>query len=179
MDHNEILKFWFDELSPAQHFAKDPELDQLISSRFGAIHSSCAAGEMTDWRESVTGALAEIIVLDQFSRNIYRDTPQAFAYDGMALILAQSATNHYLQNSLSNVETAFIYMPFMHSESLVIQDKSVALFSQPGLERNHEFAIQHRDIIAKFGRFPHRNKILNRASTAEEITFLRQPNSKF
>jgi len=125
------------------------------------------------------GRLAEIIVVDQFSRNIYRGTPKAFQWDPMALCLAQEAIRVKADSELSNAKRAFIYLPYMHSESLKIHQQAVELYSAPGLELNLEFEMKHKVIIEKFGRYPHRNDILGRPSTPEEVEFLKQPGSSF
>ncbi|MBS0509186.1 MAG: DUF924 domain-containing protein [Proteobacteria bacterium] len=179
MTPESILHFWFDELTPAQHFAKDAQLDAAIGERFGATLEAAALGELFGWRTSAQGRLAEIVVLDQFSRNVYRDTPRAFAQDGMALLLAQELVAQALDRPLPSAQRAFAYMPYMHSESRVVQAQSARLFAQPGLEANLRFALQHQAIIERFGRYPHRNAILGRASSDEELEFLRQPGSAF
>lgn len=179
MTPDTILNFWFKELSPEDHFKKSDELDKRITAEFKEIHQKIALGETYMWRSSIQGRLAEIIVLDQFSRNMFRDTKEAFAYDNLALILAQEALLQDDFNQLSIEEKPFIYMPFMHSESVVIHEKAVELFSEPGLENNLDFEHRHFDIIKKFGRYPHRNEILGRTSTPEEIIFLKEPNSSF
>lgn len=179
MTHKEILHFWFTESRPEQWFEKNPAFDQLIASRFSEVHQKARRGELWTWRESLQGRLAEIIVLDQFSRNIYRDQPASFACDTVALVLAQEAVAHPQHKSLSSVEKSFLFLPFMHSESAVIHKLAVELYAIPGLEMQMEYELKHKEIIDRFGRFPHRNRILNRASTAEEIEFLKQPNSSF
>lgn len=179
MNANDVLEFWFNEIEPSQWWVKDLEFDQLIKTRYGDVHQQAAAGELFGWRDSAKGRLAEIIVLDQFSRNIYRDQPQSFAADAMALVLAQEAVALELDKSLSAGERAFLYMPYMHSESLTIHDVAVSLFESNGIQANVDFEMQHRAIIEKFGRYPHRNAILNRESTAAEIEFLTQPGSSF
>lgn len=179
MDYQAILDFWFTETSPAQWWASDPAFDQLIATRFGAVQRSAAAGELYPWRKTAKGRLAEIIVLDQFSRNIHRNTPAAFASDPMALALAQEAVATGVDQSLSALERSFVYMPYMHSESLLIHDIAVELFTANGIRNNLDFEILHRTIIARFGRYPHRNAILGRESTAQEQEFLLQPGSSF
>ena len=136
------------------------------------------ACELFEWRKNPKGRLAEIIVLDQFSRNIYRGLPESFIADPQALTLAQEAVagGH---DELEPLEKTFLYMPFMHSESLLIQDQSVRLFENLGNENNLDYAIKHREVIQRFGRFPHRNSILGRPSTVEETEFLTQPGSSF
>lgn len=177
--YDEVLKFWFSELSPEQWFAKSDSLDIEIKERFATTHTAAAMGECWTWRDSVCGRLAEIIVLDQFSRNIYRDSAQAFSQDPMALVLAQESIRQGLDRSLSASEKAFLYMPYMHSESRQVHEEAVVLFAQPGLETNYDFELQHKAIIDRFGRYPHRNKLLGRASSADETEFLRQPGSSF
>lgn len=176
---NEVLTFWFDELSPAQWFGKDVNLDKLIAQRFSKLLKSAEQCELAHWRQSADGRLAEIIVLDQFSRNIYRDQAAAFSNDPLALALAQEAITHGYDKTLSDQQKAFLYMPFMHSESKLIHQQAVELFSQSGLEYNLDFELKHKVIIDKFGRYPHRNQLLGRQSSAEEIEFLQQPNSSF
>ncbi|WP_373181691.1 DUF924 family protein [Halomonas campaniensis] len=176
---DEVIGFWFGELKPAQWFRKDPALDAEIAARFAALLEAAGRGELWSWRLSARGRLAEVIVLDQFSRNIHRDTPLAFARDPVALVLAQEAVAHRIDRHLDVAWRAFLYMPWMHSESLAIHDEALGLFDQPGLEESLRFEQRHRDIIARFGRYPHRNAILGRPSTPEELAFLEQPGSSF
>ncbi|NVJ62157.1 MAG: DUF924 domain-containing protein [Gammaproteobacteria bacterium] len=179
MDFETVLTFWFDELKPSQWWKKDFELDQLITEKFAHCHESATKGELFSWREMPEGRLAEIIVLDQFSRNIFRNDPRSFAFDGMALVLSQCAIDQQLDTKLSQTQRLFLYMPFMHSESMVIHEKAVLLFTDLGLAENLEFELKHKAIIDKYGRYPHRNEILGRASTRQELEFLEQPNSSF
>jgi uncharacterized protein (DUF924 family) len=179
MHYHTILRFWFKELSSRDWWVKNPDLDRLILMRFKDVHHKVSHGEMHHWRETAQGALAEIIVLDQFSRNIYRGSPKAFAYDGMSLILAQSAIKQHLDLQLPMQERVFFYLPFMHSESTFIHQQAVMLFSQKGMEDNLDFEYKHKEIIDQFGRYPHRNDILGRQSTREESAFLKRPNSSF
>lgn len=174
-----VLHFWFQELAPAQWWKVDPALDELIRSRFAALHQAANAGELYGWRTQPQGRLAEIIVLDQFSRNMYRGTPRAFASDPMALVLAQEAVALGVEAALQGPERAFLLMPYMHSESPLVHVQALRLFSAPGLEDNHRSALQHKAIIDRFGRYPHRNAILGRVSTAQELAFLAQPGSSF
>lgn len=174
-----IIDFWFDEIDPASWWRKDAEFDALIRRRFQSVHSAAVAGELFRWRDSPPGRLAEIIVLDQFSRNLYRDDPRAFASDGMALVLAQEAVSGGFDRQLYPVMRPFVYMPYMHSESLTIHEEAVTLFDQPGMESNLDFEYRHKAIIERFGRYPHRNEILGRLSTDEERAFLQQPGSSF
>jgi uncharacterized protein (DUF924 family) len=179
MQAQDILHFWFQELTAQQQFAKDPVLDDAMRLRFGTTLEAAARGELWAWRAAPEGRLAEIIVLDQFSRNIYRDTPRAFAQDGQALALAQELVASGMDLTLPLAQRVFAYMPYMHSESALVHAQAVALFSQPGLENNLSFELRHRAIIARFGRFSHRNAILGRVSSAEEIAFLAEPGSSF
>lgn len=177
--YQSILSFWFEELTPAQWWQKSRLLDDDIRRRFGDLHRRACLGELFEWRTHAQGRLAEIIVLDQFSRNMYRDQPEAFAADGMALVLAQEAISAGAERGLTREQRAFLYMPMMHSESLKVHDVALALFEKNGVADNLAFEQRHREIIVRFGRYPHRNAILGRASTAEERTFLQQPGSGF
>lgn len=177
--YNKVLYFWFNELQPSDWFKKDITLDNKIKNRFENLFDQAICGELSHWRESIEGRLAEIIILDQFSRNIYRDKPEAFKYDYLALALSQEASKLAEINKLSTIQKSFLYMPFMHSESLKIHDEAMKLFSEPGLEMNLDFEIKHKVIIEKFGRYPHRNAILGRNSTPAEVEFLKGPNSSF
>lgn len=177
--HNDVLTFWFEELSPTQWWQKDDKLDKSIHKKFEKLHHQAIQCELYQWRNSAKGRLAEIIVLDQFSRNMFRDTAKAFSQDPLALSLAQQAIAIGADTELDAVERSFLYMPFMHSESLIIHQQACLLFKANGNESNYQFELKHFDIINKFGRYPHRNNILNRKSTIEEIDFLTQPNSSF
>lgn len=179
MKAQDVLNFWFEELTPEQHFKKDIQLDMEIKRRFYDCHQRIVAGEMDAWRETIQGRLAEIIVLDQFSRNMFRGTKNSFAYDNLALFLAQEALKTSDLNILTIDQTAFLLMPFMHSESKKIHQTALHLFNRPGMETYFDFEKRHADIIEEFGRYPHRNEILGRESTAEETAFLQQPNSSF
>lgn len=177
--YQDILKFWFEEITPKQWWTKDEDFDAMIRQRFTETHSKAVQCEWFTWRETSQGRLAEIIVLDQFSRNMFRDKAESFAYDHLALSLAQEAIAGGFDKSLSVQERSFLYMPFMHSESLLIHEEAVKLFTDLGVESTLEFEYKHKAIIDKFGRYPHRNAILVRESTAEEVEFLSQPNSSF
>ena len=179
MQAQNILNFWFEELTDKQHFAKDTALDEMIRTRFGDTLEAAARCELHAWRATPDGALAEIIVLDQFSRNIYRDSPRAFAQDSMALVLAQLMVASGQDQQLSTPQRRFVYMPHMHSESSLIHAEAARLFEQPGLEEALDFEQRHQSIIARFGRYPHRNAVLGRTSTAKEIAFLNEPASSF
>ncbi len=179
MSATEVIQFWFEEIEPKQRFIKDLELDERIRSRFGEVHQRAQQGLLYIWREHPLDALAEIILLDQFSRNMFRGSHLAFASDTLALVLAQEAIRRKFDSELDNTKKAFLYMPFMHSESAEIHEIALFLFDQPGLEDNYNFEIRHKEIIDRFGRYPHRNKLLGRESTAEELRFLSRPGSSF
>jgi uncharacterized protein (DUF924 family) len=177
MRSSEVLAFWFDEIEPHSWWVKSPDFDQMITARFADIHRQAVQGELSAWRQSPKGRLAEILLLDQFSRNIFRDTAQAFAYDLAALILAQEAVVLKCDSELTSEQRSFLYMPFMHSESRVIHSQALLLFTD--LPNNLDFELRHKEIIDRFGRYPHRNAILGRKSTDEEIAFLKEPGSSF
>jgi uncharacterized protein (DUF924 family) len=177
--HQEILSFWFHELQPAQWWRVDPALDATIRTRFGRTLEAAKACELHAWRSSPEGRLAEVIVLDQFSRNIHRGTPAAFAADPLALALAQEAVAVAADQRLPLTQRAFLYMPYMHSESLVIHDLAQQPFTAAGLADNLKAELRHKEIIARFGRYPHRNVILGRQSSPEEEAFLKEPGSSF
>ena len=179
MKPNSILHFWFTELTPKHHFAKDAALDETITTRFGATLEAAARCELFAWRAIPEGRLAEVLVLDQFSRNVYRDTARAFAQDALALALAQELVASGQDRSLPLAQRSFAYMPYMHSESAVVHAQAVDLFSQPGMEDTLRFELRHKDIIDRFGRYPHRNVLLGRNSTPEELAFLGAPGSAF
>ena len=179
MNVQDVMKFWFEEATPQQHFSKDDAFDAAIRARFADTHAAAACGELAAWRDMPEGRLAEVIVLDQFSRNLFRDDARAFACDGMALVLAQEAIRAGAERTLSPARRAFLYMPFMHSESRAVHVDAERLFRQPGLENNYAFELKHKAIIDRFGRYPHRNKLLGRATTPEELVFLEGPDSSF
>ncbi len=179
MDYKVVIDFWFNEISPAQWWVKDEAFDQEIRKRFLDIHQRANCGELYTWRKTAEGRLAEIIVLDQFSRNIFRDQAQSFACDALALILAQEAVSRQEDQNIAENRRSFMYLPYMHSESMVIHQQAVKLYTTLGNASNLEFELKHRDIIERFGRYPHRNSILMRKSSEEELAFLQQPNSSF
>ena len=158
---------------------ENDEFDQRIRKRFAEIHAKAIRCELFDWRKDAEGRLAEIIVLDQFSRNMFRDSPLSFAHDSLALALSQEAISAGADQQLSPLHRSFLYMPFMHSETLIIHEIARVLYEKNGIELNIDFEIKHQKVIKKFGRYPHRNKILERVSTKEEIEFLKQPGSGF
>lgn len=175
----EVLRFWFQEIDPKAWWTADPEFDRVIQGRFGELLERAARAELYPWRITARGRLAEVLVLDQFSRNIHRNSPRAFAQDPLALALAQEAIAAGAPAALSAVERSFLYLPFMHSESAAIHDWAERLYRENGVQENYDFELKHKAIIDRFGRYPHRNEILGRASSGEEIEFLKQPGSRF
>lgn len=180
---SDVIDFWFSELGPSAWWRKDPEsdrrIDQLIEQRFGATHAAAARVELFVWRQSARGRLAEVLVLDQFSRHLYRDRPGAFAADPLALALAQEAVSRGVDAELSPSERHFLYMPYMHSESALVHVEAERLFRELGSQEAYDFELAHKVIIDRFGRYPHRNRILGRTSTPEELEFLKGPGSSF
>jgi uncharacterized protein (DUF924 family) len=175
----EILEFWFTELLPTQWFRPDPAVDTAIKLRFGPVCSDLARGVPDNWTSTAHGALASVLVLDQFPRNIHRGTPQAFATDTMALAIAGKAIQKGFDLELAKSERQFLYMPYQHAEDQVAQDKSITLYTALGDPDVLAFALRHADIIRRFGRFPHRNAILGRISSEAERLFLNEPGSSF
>jgi uncharacterized protein (DUF924 family) len=174
-----VLRFWFEEIEPKLWWVKSAEFDRRLAARFGALHAAAARCELFGWRASPAGRLAEILVLDQFSRNLYRDSPLAFACDPLALALAQEAVAAGADQQVAPERRAFVYMPYMHSESPAIHAEALRLFHDPAVQENLGFERRHKSIIDRFGRYPHRNAVLGRASTPEEIAFLKTPGSAF
>ena len=175
----DILRFWFDDTPPARWWKADAAFDALIAQRFGDLHARAAQAELSRWRSSAEGRLAEVLVLDQFSRNVHRSTPRAFAQDGMALVLAQEAVAGGADTEMAATQRSFLYLPFMHSESRAVHEQALALYTALGDENNLHFEQRHKAIIDRFGRYPHRNAVLGRTSTPEEVEFLTQPGSSF
>jgi uncharacterized protein (DUF924 family) len=166
-----ILDFWR-EAGPEKWFAKDEAFDTEIRRRFLAEVESAARGELSAWEETPDGVYALLLLLDQFPRNLYRGSPQAFAADPLALAVAERALACGFDQAFENPERRFIYMPFMHSEDLADQQRCIALCEASDDPEGVKFAVIHRDIIRDFGRFPHRNPVLGRQSSAEERRFL-------
>lgn len=198
MSAEEILEFWFgdetDDATAAQQKAdlwwgKNTQTDQEIRARFTELVERAAAGKLNDWGAAPRGRLALILLTDQFPRSIYRDSTGAFAHDAKALEICLGGLEWGFDRSLRPIERVFFYLPLEHAESIQHQERSVALFRQllgdvvddqkRVFEEFFDFAVRHREIIARFGRFPHRNKILGRESTPEELAFLREPGSSF
>jgi uncharacterized protein (DUF924 family) len=192
MTPQDVLDFWFgapgslDAGKPRREwFVKKDEFDAVIRDRFGAAIDQALAGGLRDWdAEGPQGTLARILVLDQFTRNAHRNTPRSFAGDALALAAAKSLVDSGADRELPPLQRAFAYMPFEHAEDAYMQERAVELFGvlaaeHPGFDEMLDYAHRHRGVIARFGRFPHRNEILGRASTPEEVEFLRQPGSRF
>ena len=192
MDAQEVLDFWFLPSSDPGHgqqraewFRKDDAFDAVIRERFGAAINHAIAGGLREWDEQgPRGVLARILVLDQFTRNAYRGTPESFAGDVLALNAARQLVARGAHLSLSPWERSFAYMPFEHAEDARTQEQSVELFtdlaaSHEGFSQSLDYAHRHRGVIARFGRFPHRNPILGRASTPEELDYLAKPGAGF
>ncbi|MBO9528749.1 MAG: DUF924 domain-containing protein [Acinetobacter oleivorans] len=179
MNEQDILNFWFSPEHRSLWFAKSDDFDKKIRENFSDVHRQATQAELWSWRKTAEGRLAEIIVLDQFSRNIYRDQHESFAYDSLALALAQETISLQLDAQLNPEQRSFLYMPFMHSESKLIHEFALKLFQRFGNEINLSFEKKHKVIIDRFGRYPHRNTILGRVSTPEETEFLLEPNSSF
>lgn len=170
--YKEVLEFCFQELKAEDFFKKDAKLDEKIREKFFDLHQRAQKGELYTWRENNEGRLAEIIILDQFSRNLFRNSPKAFENDAMALILAQEAYRLKIPSQFPPAQKLFFYLPYMHSESVLIHQQALILFQEKGLEKNYRYELEHFEMIERFGRFPYRNSILGRKSTAEEIKFL-------
>ena len=190
MDFSEIVDFWFGRPASPQRgrhrpewFRKNADFDADIRLRFMGEHEAALAGMRGKWEATPHAALALVILLDQFSRNIYRDSPRSFAADPAALGVARRMLEQGFDRLLRPIERCFVYLPFEHSEDLAVQRRSLALFESLRFSSdcagNIDFAYRHYEIIARFGRFPHRNAVLGRSSTPEEIEFLRQPGSGF
>jgi len=178
MKYQDVIDFWFKEIESKMWWVKDDKFDQQLRDRFGDVHAAAVKCELFHWREHPEGRLAEVIVLDQFSRNMFRGSPLSFAADPLALALAQEAISIGADKELSEQQRGFLYMPFMHSESAAIHKVAVELFSQPG-GGSLEYELKHKGIIDRFGRYPHRNEVLGRESTEKEKEFLKEPGSGF
>ncbi|WP_137679547.1 DUF924 family protein [Aurantiacibacter suaedae] len=169
---SEVLGFWLGEVPADKRFAQDDAIDVKIEQRFGPLHSELAKEVPTAWHDDPRTILAAIIVLDQFSRNMFRDDPGAYAQDEAALALAREALDRNFDHGMTGAEKMFLYMPFMHSEDLADVERSITLMHEAGLAEGEEFARRHAEVIARFGRYPARNEALGRATTAEEYKFL-------
>ncbi|NQY43580.1 MAG: DUF924 domain-containing protein [Legionellales bacterium] len=178
-EYKDVLNFWFDKDHKALWFKKDSDFDKKISENFMVLYNKARENKLTSWLEKADSALALIIVVDQFPRNMFRNTPKSFETDNLALRYAKLSINKGHNKNISSDKLAFLYMPFMHSENILDQNMSVKLFEKYGLTNNLEYAKEHRDIIKRFGRFPHRNIILGRTTTPEEDKFLKEEHSGF
>jgi uncharacterized protein (DUF924 family)/quercetin dioxygenase-like cupin family protein len=174
-----VLSFWFEALRPEQWFAVDETVDDEVRARFGTLHRRLADCVPPDWEQTPEGCLAAVIVLDQFPRNMFRGEPRAFATDAAALALADRAIGRGFDRALSAARRKFLYMPFQHGENAADQARSVELFAALGDPQTLDFARRHKEIVDRFGRFPHRNTVLGRVSTEEELAFLERPDSAF
>jgi uncharacterized protein (DUF924 family) len=175
----EVLTFWFKEATPEQWFKKDKDFDASIRKRFLALHEILAASPSEMLFADARTALAAVIVFDQMSRNMFRDTPRAFATDKLARWIAEAAVAKGYDQGMTKDERSFLYLPFEHAEDPKAQERCVALMAALGDPELTKWAVAHKVIIDRFGRFPHRNRILDRPSTSEEEEFLKQPNSSF
>lgn len=178
-DLQEVINFWFTELTPEDWYSGDAALDEKIRERFSETHARVAANEYWRSRTSPEGFLAEIIVLDQFSRNMFRGSGQAFAFDGQALLLSQTAIAAGHDKAMDTNHKQFLYMPFMHSESKAIHEEAMTLFESLGSESSLKYEKIHKDIIDRFGRYPHRNQVLGREATPEEKEYLENNQEDF
>ena len=177
---DQVVDFWFAQGQEDKWFEKDPAFDAEVRRRLAALHEAAAAGGLAQWQVSARGALALCLLLDQVPRNLFRDDPRAYASDEAARAVVRRAIEQGLDQALTKVQRHFFYLPFEHSESLADQDLSVALIARIGGPPDWlEYARQHREIVARFGRFPHRNAVLGRPSTPEEIAFLKEPGASF
>lgn len=179
-----IIKFWFEEIDASLQFKKDKDLDEKIKLRFGELLEKAKVGKLDSWKNNADSTFALIILLDQFSRNIYRDNKKSFEGDVFTLNIAKEGVEKGFDKQIDSKRRAFFYIPFMHSENLKDQEKAIELFEElskehEGAKNNVKYAIAHKKIIEKFNRFPHRNQILNRGSTNEEIEFLKTKESSF
>lgn len=171
-DYQEVLEFWFSEKAKPLWFRSTPEFDAELRNRYLTTWQAAAAGQLGDWCDTPEGALALVIVLDQFPLNIFRGKPESFSTEAQSRNVAAAAIDKGWDRQIEKSRLAFLYLPFMHSEDLADQDRSVVLFEEAGLQDNLRFARHHRELIRRFGRFPHRNVILGRTSSDEELAYL-------
>lgn len=175
----EVIDFWFDPEHLPLHFVEDEEFDEMIRSKFLDTWKAASEGLLVDWRKNIKGRLAEIIVLDQFSRNLWRNDIRTYTQDKMAIALAQEVVNHPNYNQLSTVEKKYILLPFMHSESLELHDWANKYYVELGDEELMYYEKLHREVLEEFGRYPYQNKDLGRESTPEELKVLEEKDGKF
>lgn len=174
---DELLEWWFSDAVRPLWFRSTPQFDAEVTIRCLATLSAARRGDLSDWAHQPGGALALVITLDQLPLNMFRGEPESFASEAEARRIAGRAIDQGFDAGLTDEGKAFLYMPFMHSETLADQDRSVELYAAAGLSENLKFARHHRDIVARFGRFPHRNAILGRKSTPEELAYLDSPGA--
>ena len=180
IDAEAVLNFWFNDTRPSQWFSKDPAFDALLRERFLSVTRQAIAGELEPWSETPQSGLALVLLLDQFPRQLWRESAMAFAGDGPALVLSQQALDRgWVEAEAEQPRRQFWLMPLMHSEELAVQEAALPLFREFVDARTADFARRHRDVIAQFGRFPHRNAALGRLSSAAEVAFLQTPGSGF
>jgi uncharacterized protein (DUF924 family) len=175
----DVLHFWFEEIEPEKQFKKDLAFDELIRSRFGTLYEDAAVRKLDHWKAYPESCLALVILLDQFPRNLFRDTARMYESDPKVLAIANRAIEDGGYKSLPQDQQRFLFLPHEHSEDLDDQRRCMELMRTLDDERNLEYARNHLVIVERFGRFPHRNAILGRESTPEEIEFLKEPNSSF
>jgi uncharacterized protein (DUF924 family) len=169
---DDVVKFWFEELEPSDWYSADKDLDQRIRERFSALYARQREALSADRVDDPSTALAAVILFDQFPRNMFRGMAEAFASDDLAIDISRRALEKELDRAMNETEKSFLYMPLMHSEILADQERCVDLFRGLDNEEGLKYAIEHRDIIAEYGRFPHRNRVLGRESTRAEMEFL-------
>ncbi len=174
---SDVIKFWFSEKIKPRWFDSTPAFDQLLRDRYLETYNAAVNGELNEWFATPEGSLALVIIFDQFPLNMFRSKAQGFMTEADARRVANDAIEKQFDEMLSDEQKAFLYMPFMHSETLADQDKSIALYEKAGLNDNLKFSRHHRDIVIRFGRFPHRNEILGRSSTTAEINYLDSPEA--
>ena len=176
---NAVLDFWYDEENAKKWFKSSSKFDAKITQRFESLWQSAADNNLEEWEKSAEGCLALCIVLDQFPLNLFRGKNKSFQTEQQSIEVAKAAIEKGFDNDIDAQRVSFLYMPLMHSESALIHQQAVILFNQPGLEKNYDFELKHKAIIDRFGRYPHRNDILGRHSTPEELEFLSKPGSSF
>jgi len=175
--HSEILEFWFDESSSKRWFNSTPEFDKYILTNYQGIWEQAYNGELDDWQTTPLGSLSLTIILDQFPLNMFRGTAKSYSTESKAITVTHKAIYNKFDLKLNITQLPFLYMPLMHSEKIEDQNEAVRLFEKPGLENNLKFSKHHQSIIKRFGRFPHRNEALNRASTTAELNYLSSPEA--
>lgn len=179
MGYQDILKFWFEEISPKDQFVRNDEVDAMMIERFSELHTKGTAGDLTDWTETAEGSLALIVLLDQFSRNMFRGDNKSYAQDEMALNIAKQTIKKGFDYELTDEQRRFVYMPYMHSESKASHAEAVPLFESLNDPETLKYEHIHKDIVDRFGRYPHRNECMERDSTPEEIEYLENNQESF